>query len=198
MRQLRKFNPLPCLVALLALGLAQSSLCYGAGSLKILFTTLSDKDFKELPDYLQDRVMYHNTHNPLYYDKWLPRFGNDFIHYHHFALAIVYLNRARLDADIKERNGLLQHTLGELDYMIKNCSPKHEYIYLFHYYKGETYLYLRDYLKAAGSLSMAIKYKQDYSPAYKLLSFAYSSVGLKDKAKEVDAILNKLGNQRKQ
>lgn len=171
--------------------------CFAVNNLKILFTHLSDEDFNSLPMFLQDRVMYHNTHEKKYLQKWESVYGKDFIHYHHYALALVFLNRAKKENNTKKKKRNLERAISELDYMLKFCTPKHNQRFKFHYFKGEAYLYLGNYAEAGTQFSETIKYRPEFAPPYLLLAQVYRYLKMPDSAAEMQSTYERLvGGQK--
>ena len=158
-----------------------------AYNLKILFTEITDQEFKALPELLQSRVLGHNKINSELTKKWSSSpssLGKDFIHYHHWALGIIKFNRALRPNNIKKREFLLKSALGEYNYVLRHTSPQNQFRYLFHLRRGEIYYIQGKYSAAGDELQNSLNYKNDYKQTYVVLSKVYEALGMKKQAKE--------------
>jgi hypothetical protein len=81
----------------------------------------SKAELDALPEFCIARFSAYGSDKRLY-NKWRDIIGKKFIHFHHFCRGLTYLNRAKLEANEKKRNGLLGTAIREMRYTDERCS----------------------------------------------------------------------------
>ena len=132
------------------------------------------------------------------YRQWEKKFGSDYIHYHHWAFAVVKYRRAMTQANWQQRKFYLKGAVGEYDYLLRHCLPENSFRYLFHYKKAEALVALNDLRSAITELTSSLNYKNDFVPAYLVLSECYSRLGMqKESAEVIELMKQRTGKQQK-
>ncbi len=134
-----------------------------------------------LPKYCQDRAQGHTT-GP--FTKWRSKFGDVYIHVHHYCSGIYSENKAKVIYQEPERRGWLNSVEGEMLYVSRNCGPDCILYPGLHRRWGWSLAERKQYSEAIKHYELAIQVKKSYTKAYAELSDIYVKINLPQKARE--------------
>ena len=113
--------------------------------------------------------------------------GNSMLnHMHHYCRGLIWTNRAVYTAkNTKERQQVLNSSIGEFSYVIRNSPPGFVLLPEFLTKRGENLVKISRGPEGDADLNRAIAIKGDYWPPYAALSDYYKSMGELGKARDV-------------
>jgi tetratricopeptide (TPR) repeat protein len=135
-----------------------------------------------LPKYCQTKLY----DRPEDREHWVNLLGREnWEHVHHYCQGLIHTNNATLIAGKpEERMAALRASIGEFDYMIRNCSSSFVLMPEILTKKGENLIRLGRASEAMQPLQRAMELKPDYWPPYAAMSDYYKGAGNVQKARE--------------
>lgn len=118
--------------------------------------------------------------------RWEALMGpENFLHMHHYCLALMHLNRARILArDSRTRNYHFGRAVDEIDYVLRNTRRDFAMLPEILTRRGEALAGVRRGPQAVADFQQAIALKPDYWPAYAQLSDYYRAEGNLEAARQ--------------
>ena len=125
-----------------------------------------------LPEYCRDAqgILYEglgsNNMSPRA-PHWLALLGDDYWHIHHYCHGMR--NLMRIDSGAVEpmhRGSLLERTIGEFNYIVRNSKPSMPLMPEVFYRMGEVHLRLNQVAQALACFERSRQLKPDYWPSY--------------------------------
>lgn len=118
---------------------------------------------------------------------WLPVYGPDWIHLHHYCAGLNFINQSYRSANKLEKDGTLRSAVRELDYTLKNCRPGTQLYAEILLARGTALFGLKRLTEATRDLENALAIDPKLRRAYSLLADSYVALKRKDKALETVA-----------
>ena len=169
--------------------------------INVLNEKLTRTEFLQLPSFLQARILGgHGEYNKRQDEfknwvalkkKWEAKIGKDYIHYHHWVLAHVFLNRGIREMDPSKRKFFLNRSASEYTYVVKKVSKSNPHRYILHFYRGEALKNIGDFGQATKDFLTVVSFNKYYLPAYIKLKEIYTQIGMHEKAEAVQNTINK-------
>ncbi|MFP5381974.1 MAG: tetratricopeptide repeat protein [Gammaproteobacteria bacterium] len=141
-----------------------------------------------LPAFCGPRAQpYGNDSDHPEVKPWLPIYGSDWIHLHHYCAGLNFINQSYRSANKLEKDGTLRSAVRELDYTLKNCRPGTQLYAEILLARGTALFGLRRLTEASRDLENALAIDPKLRRAYSLLADSYVALKRKDKALETVA-----------
>lgn len=167
----------------------------------VLNETLTRTEFSQLPSFLQARILGgHGEYNKRQEEfkkwialkkKWNKKIGKDYIHYHHWVLALVSFNRGLREMDPGKKKYLLKNSVGEFTYVIERVSKSNPHKYILHFFRGEALKNIGEFGQAIKDYVAAVSLNKNYLPSYLRLKEIHTQTGMHKKAKEIQNFIDK-------
>ena len=167
----------------------------------VLNQKLTIAEFSQLPSFLQARILGgHGEYNKRQEEfknwvalkkRWEQKIGKDYVHYHHWVLALVFFNRGISEMDPGKRKFLLKKSAGEYTYVVEKISNSNPHRYILHFSRGEAFKNMGEFGQAVKDFIVAVNLNKNYLPAYIRLKEIYTQVGMHEKAAEIQSVIDK-------
>lgn len=177
-------SPGPCI--LLALILAGIFLSYSNPASAIGSFKPTPGELTLLPPYCGPRAeAWGNDASHPEVARWMKIFGNDYIHMHHYCIALLTLHYGQLATEASERSRLFRRVVGQIQYVADRVSAGFILWPEMLHNRARAELGLGDTGSATRSLQEAITRNANYAPPYAELSDLHVSLGQREEARKV-------------
>ena len=116
---------------------------------------------------------------------WEAKLGEDYVHYHHYCLALVQVRRAATTVDEGARNGYYRGAIADFDYVIRAASREFPLLPEVYLRKGMALQLMGEPASAVAVFLRAVELKLDYTPAYSALIDIHLALGSVDSARSI-------------
>jgi tetratricopeptide (TPR) repeat protein len=143
-----------------------------------------------LPAYCKHAMLYRDKvpggNDAAQIEHWSRLLGSGFAHIHHYCNGLLQTNTAMvLLPSNSRRQSLLQISIGEFDYVIRNVPQNYVLLPEILTKKGQNLIRIGRGTESVPVMEQAMQLKADYWPAYAYLSDYYKEIGEHRKAREV-------------
>ena len=143
-------------------------------------------ELRLLPAYCAPRAQpWGNDSSRPEVRRWFQVFGKDYVHMHHYCLAMLKLRRAPMIADARERRAAYVVARNNLLYMEKNVSRGFLLWPELKVLLAEAYRGLGDRARAVAAAQQALALKPDYARAAVFLADEWVEMGRPEEARRV-------------
>jgi tetratricopeptide (TPR) repeat protein len=144
----------------------------------------STSDLAKLPAFCRGTMMIRKlSQDPIPWDVYLKKYGESWMHLHHYCWALNAENHAVSISNTDRRRDKLRYAIGDIDYVLSNNKdPNFYFLPEIYTSKARILFKLDDSDNAVIWLKKAIDLKPSYVPAYARLSDYYVDRGEIDEA----------------
>lgn len=144
-------------------------------------------DLALLPPYCKGTQLIRDISGDVTpYTEYQKVYGSEFQHLHHYCWALNFENKLRRDPSNTVLRGLISQGIGDIQYVIDQARPNYFLLPELYTAKARLLKLGKKPADAMSSLLKAIQVKQDYWPAYAMLSDLYKAQG--DKANAIKVL----------
>ena len=176
----------PLRTLLLGLSLLCGSLLYSLPASAIGAFKPTPGELALLPPYCRPRAeTWGNDASRPEVARWMGVFPSDYIHMHHYCVALLAINNAQVSMNEPERRANYNRAMNNLEYMQERASPGFVLWPDLLHNRAKVERGLGDTGAAVISLQKAIERNANYTPPYAELADIHVSLGHKEEARQV-------------